>query len=126
MRFVVTIFAMVVCAIAAASDSVQAQPGKGVTIAITNNTKGNVIVKGYTVVGGVQRQGQLLTMRKGGTAFEAAVPAGIRYYTVFDALNPARALLRDFPVPVQNRDLPLQILQSPTDPTRIIIAPLMP
>jgi hypothetical protein len=63
----------------------------------------------------------LLPINKGGKAYESAVPAGFRYYTVFDAINPTRVLLRDFPVPIQNRDVILIIMPSPNDPTRVVI-----
>jgi hypothetical protein len=124
MRLVVTSFVAMICLLLAGLETASAQmPQQGVTVTFNNASKGPVIVKGYTVVNNTRRPGQLLPISKGGKAYESGVPAGFRYYTVFDAINPSRVLLRDFPVPIQNRDVSLVIMNAPNDPTRVVIAP---
>ncbi|MSU77250.1 MAG: hypothetical protein EXS16_04040 [Gemmataceae bacterium] len=55
-----------------------------------------------------------------GMAFDTSVPSGTRYYTVYDANNPQRVYLREFPVFVQNRDLFINIMPSQTDPKAVV------
>ncbi len=126
MRMAVTTFAVMSWILIAGAETTPAQVPQGVTVTLVNNSKGPVIVKGYTVVNGARRPGQLLPINKGGKAYESAVPAGFRFYTVFDAINPTRVLLRDFPVPIQNRDVTLIIMPAPNDPMRVIIVPGTP
>lgn len=107
-----------ICAVA---EPAQAQVPPGVSVGFSNNSQTAVIVKGYTIVNGAQRPGLLLPMKKGGKAYDTNVPAGLRYYTVYDANNPTRVLLRDHQVPIQNRDTFLNIIMSPLDSTRVVI-----
>jgi hypothetical protein len=113
------------CIFIAITDSVTAQvPGTG-TVGFMNKSHMAVIVKGYTVVKGTPVPGQLIPLKKDGKGFETNVPAGIRFYTVYDANNPTRVLLRDQPLPI-NRDIILMIRTSPLDPTRVVIVPATP
>lgn len=107
----------------AATGGTQAQLPDTVTVGFKNQSEINVIVKGYTVVNGQPRAGANLQLpKKIGMAFERNVPAGVRYYTVFDA-NSFRVLVKNHPVQIQNRDVPLVIVPSPTNPARLIIVP---
>ena len=100
-----------------------AQP-KSISVGFTNMSEHSVIVQGYTVVNGVQRRGQPVPMKKkSGGGYDTNVPAGVRFYTVYDANQPSRILLKDFPVVVQNRDVMLKIIPSSTNPKTLILAP---
>lgn len=108
-----------------------AQPGPGpqkpVTIAFLNASDKAVVLKGYSIVKGTPVPGQLLPMKKDGKAFEVNVPANApRYYSVYDATNPTRVLLRDQLWPVLNRDLILVIKTSPLDSKSVVIVPATP
>ena len=97
-----------------------AQVPKTVTVGFCNQANMNVVVKGYTIVNGVQRGGQILQLSKtDGRAYENNVPTGVRYYTVYDVNF--KILLRDHPVQVQNRTVSLEILPVPGNPNRVTI-----
>jgi len=109
-------------------DDVQAQlqPQQIPTVSVgcRNQTELNVIVKGYTIVNGVQRSGPIMPLKKnGGRGFESNVPSGIRFYTVYDANQPTKVLLRDHPIPIQNRDILFDIIPVPGNPNRVLIVP---
>jgi hypothetical protein len=107
-----------------ASSSAQAQPMPGVSVGCRNQTNMNVIVKGYTVVNGMQRSGPVMPLlRNGGRSFETNVPAGIRFYTIYDANQPTKVLLRDHPIPVLNRDIIFDIVPFPGNPNRVLLVP---
>jgi hypothetical protein len=118
MRQVITAFVAMTCLFVALMDA-DAQPG-GVAVGFLNNSHTKVVVKGYTIVGGVQRYGQILQMDKKGKAFEINIPRDYRFYTVYDGNNPQRVLLKDQKVPIQ-KDVVLTIITSPLDPTQVII-----
>jgi len=125
MKLVVTAFAAMTFAFIAISAPASAQPGpgpgqKGVTVTFVNFSHTSVLVKGYTIVNGTARPGQLLPMKKNDKAYESNVPAGIRFYTVYDPVT-QKAILRDHAVPIQTRDVLLAIKTSPTDPTQVVI-----
>lgn len=144
MKQVITAFAAITCLFIACMEHVPAQPGpqipppqiptqpgpgplpgqgpvNGVTVGFLNNSHTPVIVKGYALVKGIPIPGPLMPMKKDGKAFEKAPANTPRFYTVYDATNPTRVLLRDQPVPILNRDLLLMIKTSPLDPQRVII-----
>ena len=126
MRQVITALIAMTCLVFLAWEPTQAQQPKTVTVGFRNRTDSNVLVKGYTVVNGTQRVGQLMQLRKsGGMAFENSVLAGVRFVTVYDAIT-TRVLLRDFPVPIQNRDISFDIVPAPLpgQPTRITLVPI--
>ncbi len=121
MRFSLITILAIGCAISWAAADTFAQGQPTVAVGFRNRTESNLLVRGYTIVNGVQRSGPSLAMKKSqGMAFETNVPAGTRYYTVYDANNPLRVYLRDFPVFVTNRDLFINILPSPTDPNSVV------
>jgi hypothetical protein len=123
MRLAITALTAIICVAIAAIGSTYAQLPGTVTVGFKNQSEVNVIVKGYTVVNGQPRAGANLQLpKKAGTAFERNVPAGIRYYTVFDA-NSFRVLIKDHPVQIQNRDVPLAIVPVPNSPGRLMIVP---
>src|ERR1022692_639450 len=106
MRQVITALIATTCLAFLASSTVQAQGPNTASVGINNKTELNVIIQGYTIVNGSKKYGTPLQLRKSGSkAFESNVPGGVRYYTICDANNQARVLLRDFPVPIQTREL---------------------
>ena len=132
MRQVITTFVAITCLAIALDESraqplpgqpLPGQPQKAAIVGINNNSDFDVLVKGYTVVNGAQRTGLILQMKKnGGKAFETQVPPGIRYYTIYDQRQPDRILLNNFPVPIQNPNVALEIRPSLTNPGRLTIA----
>ena len=118
MRQAATALIALTCLFFAVCESAQAQ----VSVSFRNQTNTNVLVKGYTIVPGGKRNGQILPLPKnGGKAFEPNVPVGVRYITVHDALQPAKILLQDFPVPIQNRDVSFDIVPVPGNPNRVML-----
>jgi hypothetical protein len=106
------------------STQVRAQPFPGASVGFRNQTGLNVIVKGYTIVNGVQRAGPIMPLKmNGGRSFETNVPIGIRFYTVYDANQPTRVLLRDFPIPIRNPAVIFDIVPFPGNPNRVGIIP---
>lgn len=99
------------CLLAFAAAPVAAQTPKAFVVGIKNSTDMDIIVKGYTIVNGVQRAGPILQITKGDKSFEINVPPGIRFYTVYDANY--KILLRDQPVPVQNRNIAIEVATAP-------------
>ncbi|MBI2805267.1 MAG: hypothetical protein HYX68_09845 [Planctomycetes bacterium] len=122
MKHALTAFAAIGCVVFLAVPSGQAQNPNTATIGFTNRSDVPVIVKGYTLVNGVQRGGPVLVMKpNGGRAFETNVPIGLRLYTIYDPNNPARILLKDHVVPIRTRAVLLAIVPSPTNPTQLTI-----
>lgn len=124
MRQALNAFIAMTCLFIVTVNFAPAQVGNPASVGFRNRTEVNVIVKGYTIVNGGQRPGPILQLKKtDGKAFETAVPNGIRYYTIHDANNPARVLLRDHPVPIQGRDVVLDIVPVPGQPNRVMLVP---
>ena len=122
MRFALSAFVVMTCVLLYTADTARGQVQQGVTVQFANNSHTGVIVKGYSILpGNIKVAGPIIPIKKGGLAFEAKVPAGIRYYTVYDAVNPTQILLQDHAVLIQNRDVPLVIMQSPIMPNRVVI-----
>src|SRR5262245_21360953 len=102
MRQVATALIAMTCFTLLPAGAVQAQLPAAVNVGFRNRTNIPVIVQGYSIVNNVQRRGQTLKIQQqGGLAFESNVPSGYRYYTIYDANQPARVLLRDYPVLIQ-------------------------
>lgn len=101
----------------------QGQVPKTASVGFNNKTDLNIFIQGYTIVNGSKRYGPPLQLKKNGSmAFESNVLSGFRYYTICDANQPARVLLRDFPVPIQSREVSLDVvIQMPGN--RIVIMP---
>ncbi|MBI1833079.1 MAG: hypothetical protein HYR84_16690 [Planctomycetes bacterium] len=123
MRQVVTAFVAMTCLALFAPDNAWGQVPKTVTVGFRNQTNSDLLVQGFTIVNGVQRLGQPVTIRKGGIAFELNVPPGVRFYTIVDAKSPVRPLLLREPVTIQNRDASFTIMPSPNDPKRVVLVP---
>ena len=121
MRHALTALIAMSCLAFLAAGSADAQVPKTFIVGFGNQTNMNVIVKGYTVVNGVQRSGPTLQLLKNGMAFENNVPAGIRYYTVYDANY--KILLRDHAVLIQTRNVALDIVPVLGNPNRVLIVP---
>ncbi len=101
----------------------QTQPSTA-SVGFHNQSEFSIIVKGYTVVNGVQRAGPLVHLKKGAKGFENNVPLGTRYYSVYDANQTSRILLQDNPVPIRNSMVLLNIVPSPTNANRVTIVPV--
>ena len=100
----------------------QAQQPKTVAVTIMNHSDVPINVQGYTVVNNAKRNGNIFQIKKkGGGAVEPAHPSTIRYYTIYDANQPARVLLQNFPVNVPNRDVVLKIMPNPMNPKMLVI-----
>ena len=126
MRQVATALIAITWLALSAVDSANAQPGT-VSVGFKNQTKIDVYVQGTTIVNGSPRRGNNISVPKsGGMAFESNVPTGFRFYTVFDANQPSRILLKDHRVPIQNRDALFTIMTSPTNPNQVILVPANP
>ena len=122
MKQVVTALIAMTCFALFAAQPSQAQQPKLVTVSFMNHSDLNVNVQGYTVVNGGQRPGNVLRMKKkSGGAFEQANAGTTRFYTIYDANQPARVLLQNFPVNVPNRNVVLKIMPSPTNPKELVI-----
>lgn len=94
------------------------------SVGFHNMSDFNVIVKGYTIVNGMQRPGQLIHVKKGGKAFENGVPIGFRYYSVYDANNPqVRVLLQEQKTQIGAPMVLLNIAPAPGNPPRVVIVP---
>jgi hypothetical protein len=95
-----------------------------VSIAFRNDLKSPIIVQGHSVVSGMQRRGQPVAVPAGKINFDNAVPAGVRYITVFDPSQPSRPLLQNVPIQVPpGRDLQVLIRTAPNNAKRVIIVP---
>lgn len=70
------------------------------TIVFRNDSPVPIIVQGWSLVGGVQRRGAPISIPPTRTNVDIHVPPGPRFYSVYNANQPALVLLRDFPVPV--------------------------
>ena len=68
------------------------QPGAA-SVGFRNQTNLPILVQGYTIINKTQRPGQILQLKKNGdVAFDANVPGGIRYITIYSANQPAVVL----------------------------------
>jgi hypothetical protein len=87
--------------------------GGGVAVGFRNEMKIPVVVQGWTMVGGMKKAGMAIAIPPGKTLGEINVPAGTRYYSIYDANNPNIVYIRDIPVPVMNSDLSFAIRGVP-------------
>jgi hypothetical protein len=123
MRRVLTAFVAMACLLAAVELTPAQQPMVA-SVGFRNQTNLPILVQGYTIINKTQRPGQILQLKKNGdVAFDANVPAGIRYITIYNANQPAVVLLRDFPVPIQKRDVFFDIMPSPNNPKVFVLVP---
>lgn len=99
----VTGFLVGVC-VALWAAPVHAQFG-GVAVGFRNELKVPVIVQGYSVVNGMQKRGQAFVILPARAAVDLNVPAGLRFYTIVDANQPALTYIRNLPIPVGTNDL---------------------
>ena len=76
-------------------------PGPG--IGFRNDLKVPVIVQGVCIVNNMPRRGQPILVAPGKTVWDNNLPAGVRYYTIYDG-NQQRVLLKERLVRVQNVD----------------------
>jgi hypothetical protein len=90
------------------------------SVKFTNKTDFNLVVRGFTIVNGQKRAGPNIAIPKGGAAFDLNVPAGIRYYGVWEGTRFV-VLVQNYQVPIQNRDLAFSIMPNPTNPKQVVI-----
>jgi hypothetical protein len=123
MKQVATALIAMTCFALLALQQCQAQQPKMVQVSIMNHSDVPINVQGYTTfAAGVKRNGNIFQMKKkGGGAIEPVHAGTTRYYTIYDANQPARVLLRDFPINVPNRNIVLKVLPSPTNPKELVI-----
>src|SRR6266478_6981564 len=81
----------------------------GSAVAFRNEMKTPVIVQGYTLVGKMQKRGMAIVVPPGKTQIDINVPAGIRFYTIYDANMPATVHISNLAVPIKGMDLSLVI-----------------
>jgi|SRR6516162_5701506 len=126
MRQALTTLIVMTCLCFWATNPADGQIPKGASVGFNNKTDLNIFIQGYTIVNGSKRYGPPLQLKKNGSmAFESSVPPGFRYYTICDANQPARVLLRDFQVPIKNREVSLDVvIQMPGN--RLVIVPSQP
>lgn len=125
MRAVVIIFLVTLCGVFTPWERpalAQGPAPKGATVGFRNEVKAAFIVQGHSIALGMQVRGQPMLLDYGKMAFESNLPHGVRYYTVYDRNQPARVLLRDFPVPVEG-DLFLSIRAVPNMQGRVTLVP---
>jgi hypothetical protein len=91
-------------------------PGPGV--GFRNELKIPLIVQGVSLINNMQRRGQPFVVQPGKTVWDNNLPAGMRYYTVYEA-NQQRILLRDRNVRIQKADQFFAIRLNPGGPTPI-------
>src|SRR5262249_37094101 len=65
------------------------------SLVFRNVLKSPVISQGTTVLGGMVRRGQPVLVAPGKAGGDFNVPAGVRFYTVYDANQPTRVLAKD-------------------------------
>jgi hypothetical protein len=111
------------CFLAAVELTPAQQPGAA-SVGFRNQTNLPILVQGHTIINKTQRPGQILQLKKNGdVAFDANVPGGIRYITIYNANQPAVVLLRDFPIAIQKRDVFFDIMPSPNNPKVLVLVP---
>ena len=85
-----------------------------------NDLKVPVIVQGISQVNGVLKRGQPLLVASGKTAGDFNVPVGVRAYSVYDANQPTRVLVKDAPITiVAGRTQPFVVRTLPNGQTAI-------
>jgi hypothetical protein len=75
----------------------------GVTLGFRNDTKSAIIVQGATKLHNQIRRGQPVIIAPGRIGYDVNVPHGIRFITIYDATQPSRILLVNFPLAIQHR-----------------------
>jgi hypothetical protein len=78
--------------------------GPGPGLGFRNDLNKPVIVQGVSLVNNMQRRGQPFLVHSGKTVWDNNLPVGVRYYTIYDATQPSRILLRDRKVGIQTVD----------------------
>jgi hypothetical protein len=90
----------------------RAQKG-GVAVGFKNESKMAVVVQGWTMINGMKKAGQAILIMPGMTQGEINIPAGVRYYSVYDAKMPNKVYISEIPVPVGMNDIGLSIRATP-------------
>ena len=112
--------ALCLMAVALSNSPVVAQFPIG-SVGFRNDLKTPVIIQGVSQVNGQLRRGQPLVVAPGRTAIDAALPIGMRVYTVYDANQPGRVLARDVPVAVlPGRPASRVVRQTPNGQVAIV------
>ena len=114
MRRVVIACSLMICVAMAASFPTAARAQKGgVAVGFKNETKLPLVVQGYTVIGKMKKAGMAIAIPPGKTLGEINVPAGIRYYSVYDGNMPNKVYISELAVPVMNMDVYMIIRSTP-------------
>jgi hypothetical protein len=120
MRRIITYFMATTLMAVMAFVASPAQAQSSAAVGFRNELKTPVLVQGFTIVNGTQRRGPAILVAPGRTAWDNNVPAGDRYYTVYDGNTPRVVLLRDARVSVTPRS-ELFFLIRPNGPSRITL-----
>ena len=129
-RTLTLISAMCLCGILADSAPAQTRPvpgpgpgpAQGATgsASFRNDLKVPVIIQGISQVNGVLKRGQPLVVAPGKTTGDFNVPVGVRAYSVYDANQPTRVLVKDAPINiVAGRTQPFVVRSLPNGQTTI-------
>jgi hypothetical protein len=87
-------------------------------IGFKNESPVPLIIQGWSLINGVQRRGAPIAIAPGRVAFDLNVPQGPRFYTVYNANQPALILLRDFPIPPRPGDALFIVRPSRMNPAQ--------
>lgn len=85
-------------------------------ICFQNDTNAAILVQGETVVNGMLRRGQPLLIQPRKMAWDANVPNGRRWVTIYDANQPTRVLGR-FQIACEGNDKAFSIFAVPVPPS---------
>lgn len=99
-----------------------AAQGPPATVIFRNDAKSPVIIQGISNIEGMVRRSQPILVAVGGSAGDFNVPAGMRFYSVYDANQPSRVLARDVPFSIP-AGVNLLIAVRPLSPTQVGLVP---
>jgi hypothetical protein len=97
-------------------------PQAGTAIGFRNETKMWVVVQGHSVVNNQHRRGQPILLSPGKIAFDSNIPAGTRFFTIYDSNQTSKILMLNQPVMPQGKDLFFAIRMSPTNASKVILS----
>lgn len=97
-------------------------PQPGAAIGFRNETKMSIVVQGHSVVNNQHRRGQPILLSPGKIAFDANLPAGTRFFTIYDSNQTSRIMMLNQPVTPQGKDLFFTIRMSSTNPSKCVFS----
>ncbi len=97
-------------------------PEPGAAIGFRNETKMSIVVQGHSIVNNQSRRGQPILLSPGKIAFDSKIPAGTRFFTIYDSNQTSRIFMLNHAVTPQGKDLFFAIRMSPTNPSKCILS----